>query len=286
MSMDHQHIEQSNIVERYVMGKLASEEQSLFEDHFLDCRECLDRIEMTEGLRSGLRGMAAEDATRLIARAGLVGWLARVSRRRRVMLRCCSSHLPTAFFLWRIEETRSELAEARQSLEELQQRRESEQEAHSRELRQTQQQPAGLESQPERERRSRAAAPEELKKLKKPQVASNPAVFILSAVRGGEPTAEPANRVTLSSRVIVLSLEMDDASEFESYRATLTDSGSRIVWSAANLSSSSKDLLAVRIRSSLLREGVYVLTLEGRSSTGRYERVSRYSFRATRKAGK
>src|SRR5262249_1305564 len=48
------HLDESDIAERYVTGRLSAEERAGFEAHFVDCARCLDRIEAAEGLRYGL----------------------------------------------------------------------------------------------------------------------------------------------------------------------------------------------------------------------------------------
>src|SRR5262249_41965473 len=87
--MDHHYIEEQNIPDRYLLGKLPVEERARFEEHFIDCRECLDRLETTEDFRGALRAVAAEDTTRGYAQAGLfarIMWMARLSRARRPAL--------------------------------------------------------------------------------------------------------------------------------------------------------------------------------------------------------
>lgn len=62
--MDHHYIEEQNIPDRYLLGKLSVEERERFEEHFINCRECLDRLEMTEDFLNALRVVAVEDAAR------------------------------------------------------------------------------------------------------------------------------------------------------------------------------------------------------------------------------
>jgi hypothetical protein len=37
--VNHHQIEESNIVDRYLLGRLPPEEQTRFEEHFVDCQE-------------------------------------------------------------------------------------------------------------------------------------------------------------------------------------------------------------------------------------------------------
>src|SRR5215472_17207221 len=52
--MEDIHLDESDIAERYVTGRLSAEERAGFEAHFVDCAQCLDRIEAAVGLRDGL----------------------------------------------------------------------------------------------------------------------------------------------------------------------------------------------------------------------------------------
>jgi len=55
--MDHAYIDGNSIAERYVARGLSASERELFEDHFIDCRRCQERIEAARGLRDGLRAV-------------------------------------------------------------------------------------------------------------------------------------------------------------------------------------------------------------------------------------
>ncbi|HKI03732.1 MAG TPA: zf-HC2 domain-containing protein, partial [Thermoanaerobaculia bacterium] len=66
--MDHQTIDSGNdldnIAERYVTGRLPSEEAARFEEHYLDCPSCCARVEAAERLQRGLRRLAEQAAVR------------------------------------------------------------------------------------------------------------------------------------------------------------------------------------------------------------------------------
>lgn len=74
--MEHVTIEESNVAERYLLGQLDAEEASRFERHYLDCPECLERLELGKRLSQGLKDLAAEEGARL-ARTALLAWLVR-----------------------------------------------------------------------------------------------------------------------------------------------------------------------------------------------------------------
>ena len=81
-AMDHQEIEEHHFPQRYLAGKLSGEDAARFEEHYLHCRDCLERLELAGSLRRGLRHLAAGELAALglvtsaaVTRAGrLSGW--------------------------------------------------------------------------------------------------------------------------------------------------------------------------------------------------------------------
>lgn len=74
--MDHRTIEEENVVERYVAGKLEPEDAACFEEHYLDCAACIDAVEDAERLHRGLGRIAAEATVGALAtrRIALLAW--------------------------------------------------------------------------------------------------------------------------------------------------------------------------------------------------------------------
>lgn len=77
--MDHLTIEEQNVVERYLLGHLDTEEAMRFEQHYLDCPRCLEQLEIGQVLCQGLKQVAAEEGARLAGAAALA-WLQRRGR--------------------------------------------------------------------------------------------------------------------------------------------------------------------------------------------------------------
>jgi hypothetical protein len=73
-AMDHPFIDDHQVIERFVLGRLSDSELSAFEQHFLGCPACLDQLEAVERLHSGVKGVAAEEVA---ARLGLLSLLHR-----------------------------------------------------------------------------------------------------------------------------------------------------------------------------------------------------------------
>jgi anti-sigma factor RsiW len=291
--MDHHYIEEHNVPDRYLLGKLPAEERARFEEHFIDCQECLDRLETTEDFRGALRSVAAEGATRGYAQAGLLArmaWMMRLSRVRRAALILGAilllAALPVALWIKERGRAREELAQFRTSSAALQRQYEESQQAVERlerELQESQRQSGEqrrqLETQLERERQERARLADELEKFKRPQAALP--IFILSMARSGG-AGQPVNRISLprSSPRIILSLELEEDPDLQSYRATLLTADNRRIWSASNLRPDSKDALGLTVNTDLFKPGDYLLILEGLTGQGRYVPVAKYPFQA------
>jgi hypothetical protein len=83
--MDHDSLEEQQIAERYVMGNLSTEETERFEEHYLTCEECMDRLHLAERFHLAMRGMAAEDTSRATG-AGILATLVRMAGWQRTLL--------------------------------------------------------------------------------------------------------------------------------------------------------------------------------------------------------
>ncbi|MCG8461460.1 MAG: zf-HC2 domain-containing protein [Holophagales bacterium] len=54
------------MVERYLQGRLDAGESERFEDHYFECPECLEQLELAEMLQEGIRDTAAVEAPRAL----------------------------------------------------------------------------------------------------------------------------------------------------------------------------------------------------------------------------
>lgn len=77
--MNHRELEEREVIERYVQGRLEGEEASAFEAHLLECSECFEKVRWSEDLGRALRAAAAEDLARAAGRAGILAWLTRTA---------------------------------------------------------------------------------------------------------------------------------------------------------------------------------------------------------------
>jgi hypothetical protein len=295
--MDHHYLEDHGLADRYLLGRLTAEERMRFEEHFVDCQECLERLETTESLRGALQTVAAEDAARAsaYAKAGLLAWVARLGRGRRAALLASAVMLllalPAVLLIREKAAGHEELAQAKRAAADWQRQYEERQQTARRlekELEETKQQlaeqHAQFEARLEGERQARTRLADELSRSAQAQTSAP--VFSLSTVRSGsEGQSRPVNQIVLSGspQWVVLSLELEPDPDLQSYRATLLTTENQHIWSASNLQPNSREGLALSLNSKLFKPGTYLLTLEGVTSQGRYVPVAKYPFRAIKK---
>ena len=288
--MDHDHIEQNHIADRYVQGTLSPDESDRFEEHYLSCQECLGRLERAEALQRGLKRAAAEDAIRLAAarQAGFLALLARLGRSRLAGLAATALVvaliLPSWLAFRRADRLGEELERANAALA-VRERPEpgavQPPEDAGRDLEAAQRRFAEergrLQTDLEKERGARAGLERELAQALQPQ--TNTPILSLSPERSG-PAAEPTHQLRLPATPgwVVLSLELDRP-EHEIYQATLLREGRQEVWRGGGLRPNDLDSLVVTVHSTRLEPGDYVLRVEGTPAGGRPVPVAQFPFR-------
>jgi hypothetical protein len=284
--MEHEHIENGHVADRYLQGKLTPEEADRFEEHYLSCQECLGRLERAERLQRGLKRAAAEDAARLAAvrQAGFFAALARLGRSRQAGLAVAALFivllLPAMLAYREFGRLGRELDQTREALA----AREREGKAQAAAptvvedraaLDRTEAERRRLEDELNRERAARAGLEKDLAQARQPQ--ANTPILSLSPERSvGE--AEPTQQVRLAPGWIVLSLELD-APEYERYRVSLLQ-GKKEVWHGDGLEPNAQDSLVVTLPTALLEPGDYAVRVEGTPNGGRPAPVARFTFRA------
>src|SRR5918998_1383770 len=59
--MNHDYIKEFNLIDQYALGKLAADEAEEFEDHFIDCPECVEQLNITRSFIQELKGLAVQE---------------------------------------------------------------------------------------------------------------------------------------------------------------------------------------------------------------------------------
>ena len=289
--MDHSYVEEQDLAESYLAGRLSESERDAFEAHYFACETCLERLETAEGFREGMLQVAAEDLTLAAAarvRIGLLAGLAALSLRHRLALAGALLLLAVLPGLWLAGRNRGlerQLAAVSAGAE--RQRAALETRLHALE-----QAGAGdrrrLAGELERERQARAAAGTKERETQReaarhPEV--NVPIFLLAAVRGGEGAdREPVNQIPLSAAAgsVILTFELATI-DYPAYRASLHAADGKEIWQARGLHPDSRDTLVLLLPASMLQPGVYRLTIEGAQDGGKGAAVAACPFRVVRR---
>jgi hypothetical protein len=274
---------------------LPAEEQEHFEEHFIVCPECLNRLETTESFIDSLKTLAAEDILRPHAyvQAGILAWLAQLGRKRQAMLLSITIllllALPAALFIAGMKRVPGEVGPAKSAFMDTQRQVEEQRQTVQKlekELQETRlksaEQIQHLETELERERQERerladgANRPERLHSIV--------TVFSLFKTRSADPAqASPKNEIVISrpSQLIVLSPEFDPDPDIQIYRGVITTDDNRPIWRGDKLQLNLKGTIELGFSARLFRSSDYLFTLEGLTEQGNYIRISTYPFKVT-----
>jgi hypothetical protein len=280
--LDHAYVEENDVIQAYLAGRLDESEREAFEAHYFACAICLENLETANDLREGMRQVAAEDIARVAeARVGLgvVAGLATLARWRRLALAGALLLLAALPGLWLYQRNRGlqrQLTVASTDAE----RQRAALETRIR----------SLEQASAEDRRRLAEKMAEERPVHEPAVQPptmqpevNVPLFLLAAVRSGDAGREPVNQIPLAAttKSVILTAELATV-DFAAYRATLHDAGGKEIWKAGGLRPDRRDTLVLLLPTGMLPPGTYELTIEGAQTGGKWFAVAGYPFRVLR----
>jgi hypothetical protein len=261
--MDHTFIEDHGLIDLYHRGQLPPEQEIEFEEHFVGCAECQERLEMARGFQRGLKTTVAED----VVRTSLLAW-AMKRRGLAVLALLLAAVLPAVGFL-------AGSRDARQSIEARWRRLYEGERQNATGLRQR------LEESERRRNEERRELEDRLAQAETPTAAAplvNTPVFLLTAVRS-EP-GEPAAVIDLStSRYFSLAVDAGDDPRIQSYRVTIADSRGARVFREAGLKANPLEAVLVTFPGEYFKPGEYRLAVEGVKPDGTVSHLGAHSFR-------
>jgi hypothetical protein len=244
--MEHSYIEEHSLIDRYVRGTMPVDERAAFEEHFLDCSQCLEQLEIARSFREAVRIAAADlgGSPATAKQASFGAWLQAVFLWRWgavLVMACLLIVLLPAIILYRqLARTRSELGQN--------------QVAFARDL-------------------------ENAKKAFENAQRSAPLVYTLQQSRGGEQVRSIG--IPSIPQWMVFSVFID-ATQFSSYRATLSDSSERVVWRNNEFRPASPDAIGISVPSNVFAPGSYLLTIEGIEANGSLRPFAKFGLQAVR----
>jgi hypothetical protein len=276
--MDHEQIAEHNVVERYVLGRLTSEEEERFEEHLLECPDCRLQVEREDDFQDSLHAVAAEEAARAATRVGVIAWLGRRSALRGWLL-AAALLLLAALPLWLLRERSRLQGQIGQLQAGLAHPPAAPAPAPAAPV------PSGDPAEKEKllaeiaaQKDANSRLSEQLARLSRPQV--NVPIFSLGFLRGDEGTA---NRVELGKapQWIVLLVELPPETA-KSYRATLAAAGGKTVWEGGGLIPTADGTVTLSLDSAELEPGPYRIRLTGVDAQGRTAPAGEIPFEVKR----
>jgi hypothetical protein len=262
--MDHTYIEERGLIDLYHRGQIPPEEEVEFEEHFVGCTDCQEKLALARGFQRGLKTVVAEDAARAVVQVSLAAWLRR--RWRAAALLILAAALPVLGFL-------SGSRQARETVASWKDRWESERQSASKlERLLAESERRRQEERRELEGKLAQATPAPVPR-ETPSPLVNTPLILLTAVRG-----EGEAPVVHIGRNAYVSLAVDAGADprFESYRVSIT--GPR-PFRQAGLKPNALEAILLTFPASYFPAGSYQLLLEGLLPDGTAVELGKHPFR-------
>lgn len=285
--MDHKYIDEFDIVDRYLARRLAEGETAEFEEHFVDCVECIGRLEATKAFVDGLRRVASGRSAAGPGRSNEVPaeGHSTVSRKAFAAAAGALSVVIIAVGVLAVAQVRryrSEADRARNASTEWERRYDQEQQLsaasskdHQESERELTKQVAQLKLDLENERKTGLHD----------NVQVNLPIFILSSTRGGNPPSGSATELTIprSASTFVITLSLEGDRRYRDYIMTIVDSQKEIR-KVRGIKANRDNAISVGFNSTQFHNGYYLLTLDGVAADGSTGVVGTYPFRVRKTA--
>jgi hypothetical protein len=272
--MDHTYIEERGLIDLYHRGQIPPEEEIEFEEHFVACAECQERLESARGFQRGLKTVVAEDAARVITQAGVAAWLFRRRWLAAALIVFLVAALPVLGFLagsWGARDLGRAVVSWKEHWES--------------ERRSADKLSILLAESEHRRQEERRQLEEKLAQVRPQQTPApsplvNTPLILLTAVRGesGEAPVVQAGKNGYFS----LAVDAGDDPRFESYRVTVTDSKGAPAFRQAGLKPNALEAILLTFPASFFKPGEYRLALEGVRPDGAVVELGVHPFRVVR----
>ena len=290
--MDHEQIDQRNLVSRYLMGKLPADESVSFEEHFVDCPQCIAALETSRDFLRDFRLLAAEQAAPSDASRPQRAWPQTVRLVFPKPMAWAVAGLLVVLFvvllfaLNRTRRLRDELNQTQSLAEQWQRRYEDERQSAAIIDRQRQQadeqyaeQLRALEARlkPEQPRDAALTAPPAGRLAE-----GDLPLFVLASVRGRE---ESLNRIPLprAAEIFALSIPLEGEPPTDTYRITILNDRKQTIWRSGQLRRGAQDMLSIWLKPALFAQGRYILLVESDNQAGAGHVVGNYPLQIIKK---
>jgi anti-sigma factor RsiW len=288
--MNHQEIEENEIIERYLLHQLAADERRAFQEHYFSCDECFEKAQMEARFIAGVRdesrsGAFAKSAfatSTAAPAASWPGWL-----KPAFTLAAAASLVMAIALGWllldQIPKLRGELARERQAREQVEReqqqslnRAREEAESERRKVEIERNERAKLQSQVEELARNQTWQSSNSKTAAQ----ANVPIVVLEAVRDSQ---SGANQIHLPADANHLTLwqEVEPGNRFDSFQLQIFDASNRQVQTIRGLKANSYGALAASVSAKAFQTGKYLVKLYGVKGQQR-ELVGEYDLNVRR----
>lgn len=265
--MDHDYIEQFDIVDRYVMSRLVAEEKEQFEEHFIDCPQCIDSMKTARGLTQGLHLFTVQQAAQRqgdSAKKSEWFFLQWVSQKAWAVVACgllLGIILISIVYILQIRNLRREVARSESAVLNLQRRYEDDQQSALALAQSRQEMEQDLKShiqQLEADLQKAGADTEGTSRgWVRPLI--NLPIVVLGSVRDSKVTEINLSRAPMD---FVMSVPLEEKAKYRTYYVTVLKD-QRVVWESNKVKPDPDNALTIGFNSSFFQQGRYVLQVEG-----------------------
>jgi cell division protein FtsL len=287
--MEHEEIDKYNLIDRYLMGKLLAEENAGFEEHFVDCPQCIAHLQTTKNFMQDLRFVAAEQALKIDhhqPKKAFWHFLQILLGRPLAIAMGClliAVAISAFFVVNHTRRLRAEINQAESLSKQWEQRYEqaiSADRKHQETESQQAEQLRALEARLKDEEAQRAKIAAEFGSRMNPE--GNLPLFVLASIRGGGPnTSEAINQITVprSAAMFAFSIQLEEELQYKNYRITIIDDSNSLVWKSRSLTPDPElNFLSIWLKRERFRPGDYSLTVEGYKKEGGKALIGKYPF--------
>jgi len=294
--MDHKQIEQSDLIDRYLMGQLSVDEQEQFEEHFVDCAVCVDRLTTTKDLIQGLRHVASHQAAEREAYLPApIPWYSRYRLAPKwwalasgFLLLIALSAAVIMFNRARLSSTQAD--QARSDSAEWQRRYQQERESAElagKKHKETEDELGGRLNELRKELdNNRKKAPGELRPGSRGRTITpqaNVQIVILNSTRGSDPRSATNNvHLPISPTNFLLLLALEGEAPHLDYHMSLLDDRGEVILQRGGFRPNEKNSLTFLMNSSLFRPGYYSVRVEGVDAGAGRSIIGEYYFHVTK----
>lgn len=288
--MNHEYINEFHLIDQYVLGKLGADEAEEFENHFIDCPECVEQLNITRSFIDDLKGLAVQET---LVSSNKPATLTRRWDLQRLVPRHYWAAIACGFVVVvgvlaffggrRLSRLEAELRQAKEETSAISQQYQRGLEtatASEKEHQEARQQLTQRLEELEKKLQTEGVTNQPVRNSDAPEV--NFPVYALVSVRGQAPAPVDITLSASSSR-FALSIPVEDSRIFSTYRVTIMDHQGKTVWQRGGFRPDAYHALSLSLNSKFLTPGSYDLRVEGLTPPNQWNTVGSYPFRIARR---